>query len=314
MKPKSPPVDRVTLSFERHGIHEVPLVGRYAYTHAHPPLRQHIHPDVFEICLLQHGTQSYLIGDKRFELTAGDMIVTRPGEAHGTGKEPENRGRLYWVEFASPSPNESFLGLPPGAACKIFDSLRKLPHLQFHNCDLLIGTFERILTLDLNEIPAALVKASVQNLLLRLLLDILSLTGRDTHQACSASVRVAMQYMAQHSEERLTLARLATVAGTSESYLKIHFPREVGMTPMEHLMWLRIENAKRLLRETSIPITVLAFQLGFATSQHFATVFKRLTGVTPRDNRQIAGTSPKSDEPPIIGRGPDFHPIAAANL
>ena len=313
MKPKSPPVERVTLSFEQHGLREVPLVGRYVYTHAHPPLRQHIHPGVFEVCVLQHGTQTYLIGDKRFALTAGDMIITRPGEAHGTGSEPENRGRLYWVEFANPSPSRSFLGLPPGAAGKIFDSLRQLTHLQFHHCDLLIGTFERILSSDLNEMPAALVKASVQNLLMRLLLDIWSLTRRDTHHACSASVRRAMQYMVQHREESLTLARLATAAGTSESYLKVHFPREVGMTPMEHLAWLRIEKAKRLLRETSIPVTALTFQLGFVTSQHFATVFKRLTGVTPRDYRRIAGIVPKSDEQPISGRGPDFHPIAADN-
>ena len=241
------------------------------------------------------------------------MIITRPGEAHGTGSEPENRGRLYWVEFANPSPNRSFLGLPPGAAGKIFDSLRHLTQLQFHHCDLLIGTFERILSSDLEEMPPALVKASVQNLLLRLLLDIWSLTRRDTHHACSASVRMAMQYMVQQSEEPLTLARLAAVAGTSESYLKVHFPREVGMTPMEHLMWLRIEKAKRLLRETSTPITALTFRLGFLTSQHFATVFKRLTGVTPRHYRQMAGTSAKVDELPMIGRGPDFHPIAAAN-
>ena len=103
---------------------------------------------------------------------------------------------------------------------------------------------------------------------------------------------------------------MAAAANTSESYLKVHFKREVGMTPMEYLMWLRIEKAKRALREAYAPITELALQSGFATSQHFATVFKRLTGHTPRDYRHLSSGATGADNPPIVGTGPAFHPVA----
>ena len=312
MRAASQPADRLVLAFAKYGIPEVPLVGRYVYARAHPPLRQHLHQDAFEVCLLRSGTQSYRIGDTRLELTAGDMIVTRPGEAHGTGNEPENRGCLYWIQFANPSRKRPFLGLNLDTARKLVEPLRRLPHPLYHNCDILFGTFERLLASPEHALPAELAKASMQNLLLRLLLDILSLTTRDVQHACSAGVRRALHFLAQHYAESVTLARLAEASGVSESYLKAHFKREAGMTPMEHLMWHRIESAKRALRDTPTPITELAFQLGFATSQHFATVFKRLTGLTPRHYRHRTADSAKADERPVAGTGVAFHPVDAA--
>jgi len=305
-----PASDRVTLDFTRYGLTEVPLVGRYAYTHAHPPLRKHLHHDAFEVCLLQRGTQTYMIGKQRFALSAGDMIITRPGEVHGTDTEPENRGRLYWIQFLRPARNQPFLGLTPHSARLLLEPLSHLPRHQFHNCDVLFGTFERILAPPTSTIPKALFRASIQNLLLRLILDILILTGRETSQSYSAGVRQALQKLNEQSEEPLTLAQVASAAGTSESYLKTHFKREVGMTTMEYLMWLRIEKAKRALRESAIPVTELALQSGFATSQHFATVFKRLTGATPRDYRLMTGSMVTGDKQPSVGTGPLFHPIA----
>jgi AraC-like DNA-binding protein len=306
--------DRVMLDFARYGVAGIPLLGRYTYTCAHPPLRQHIHRNVFEVCVLQHGSQKYMIGKTRFELKAGDMIITRPGEAHGTDTEPENRGRLYWIQLVRPPPNRPFLGLPPAAARALFKALKDLHHRQYHNCDLLFGTFERILAWRGNDRPKALAKASAQNLLLRLTLDILSLTGRATHPACSPGIRRVLDYMDEHHAEPLSLARLSTVAGASESYIKTHFPREVGMTPMEHLMGLRIEKAKRALLESNSPITALALQQGFATSQHFATAFKRLTGLSPRDFRRKAGRARYVPAPPLEGTGPRFHPITFPKL
>lgn len=85
MKNASDGKERTTVGFAELGFPEVPLVGRYAYTRAHPPLRQHVHRNAFEACILQRGTQTYTIGPLRLDLEAGDMIITKPGEAHGTG-------------------------------------------------------------------------------------------------------------------------------------------------------------------------------------------------------------------------------------
>ncbi len=303
--------ERVVVSFSELGLPEIPMVGRYTYTHAHPPLRPHIHRDTFEVCVLQRGTQTYVVGPDRLDLAAGDMIITQPGAVHGTDVEPQNRGCLYWIQFLRPTRRQTFLGLSSRDADTLFDQLRHLKGNLFHTCDLLIPTFERILATHAD--PAnPLRKASVQNLLLRLILDILDLTKHAAQHPCSPCVRRALRHLAEHCAGRLSLSALAALSGISESYFKVLFKREVGMTPLEHLLWCRVERAKRLLRETDTPVTAVAFGLGFATSQHFATVFKRLTGHTPREFRLLRHVRPPAAIPPVEGTGPAFHPVATA--
>ncbi|MBA3847855.1 MAG: AraC family transcriptional regulator, partial [Planctomycetes bacterium] len=81
-------------------------------------------------------------------------------------------------------------------------------------------------------------------------------------------------------DERWTIAALAREAGLSPSRLCELFVRDVGMPPRQYLLHRRISRAKESLRDTDIAITVLALDLGFSSSQHFARTFRRLVGCT----------------------------------
>ena len=50
---------------------------------------------------------------------------------------------------------------------------------------------------------------------------------------------------------------------------------------MDYLARLRVRRAKALLRNGRLPVTRIAFDLGFSSSQYFATFFKRFAGFTP---------------------------------
>ena len=58
------------------------------------------------------------------------------------------------------------------------------------------------------------------------------------------------------------------------------------MSPWQYILKVRIEAAKQRLAARDESITQIAMRLGFASSQYFATTFKRITGVTPRAYRQ----------------------------
>jgi AraC-like DNA-binding protein len=62
--------------------------------------------------------------------------------------------------------------------------------------------------------------------------------------------------------------------------------REEETSFSRELQAARIEQAKRRLRETSDPITVVAMELGFASSQHFSSQFRALVGKSPSDWRK----------------------------
>ncbi|MBA3847285.1 MAG: helix-turn-helix domain-containing protein [Planctomycetes bacterium] len=83
------------------------------------------------------------------------------------------------------------------------------------------------------------------------------------------------------------------------------FLAEIGETPADWTRQQRIASAKRRLAESDTPITALALDLGFPSSQYFATVFRRYAGLTPREFRRRASTK-GDDRPHAAGpRGTD---------
>lgn len=56
---------------------------------------------------------------------------------------------------------------------------------------------------------------------------------------------------------------------------------------MEYLIHYRIEQAKRLLREKTDPVTQIAFQCGFQSSAYFTKVFRQQQGMTPKEFRRL---------------------------
>jgi AraC family transcriptional regulator len=99
-------------------------------------------------------------------------------------------------------------------------------------------------------------------------------------------LRRAEQYMRDNLGEPVTLAALSNEAGLSRFHLLRLFKRAYGETPLKRLMRMRIEEAKRRLIKGTQSITEIALDCGFENPGHFATVFRRLEGVTPSAYRQ----------------------------
>ncbi len=89
-----------------------------------------------------------------------------------------------------------------------------------------------------------------------------------------------------HLNEGLTLEVLARQIGFSPYHFARLFRRSTGESPHQFVMRQRFEVAKRLLKETDIPVAHIALQLGFPQQSHFTHTFKRYTGTTPLNYRQ----------------------------
>jgi len=94
------------------------------------------------------------------------------------------------------------------------------------------------------------------------------------------------EYIEENLTEDIPLSELAGLAGLSEHHFSTAFRQTVGMPPHRYLLGRRIERAKELLRRQESSITDVALSVGFSTSSHFATTFRKLTGNTPRAFRQ----------------------------
>ena len=94
-----------------------------------------------------------------------------------------------------------------------------------------------------------------------------------------------LRAMERSIETPLARAELARAAGISLRQLERLFQRHIGHGIHSHYRWLRLERARQLLRETSLPVLDVAFATGFASSSQFARAYSRAFGEPPSDTR-----------------------------
>jgi AraC-like DNA-binding protein len=102
----------------------------------------------------------------------------------------------------------------------------------------------------------------------------------------SLAVRLALECMAsRYAEPGLALADLAAAAHLSLDHFGRVFRAATGATPMRRLRTLRVEQACRLLTQTSLRIGEVAASVGFDDPYHFSRVFHQVAGMGPRQYR-----------------------------
>lgn len=93
-------------------------------------------------------------------------------------------------------------------------------------------------------------------------------------------------WMAENLAEEFNLDRLAARAGLSKFYFNRLFKNALGVSPSRYQINLRMDEAKRLLRETKRTVVEIALEVGYANPSHFAQLFRKETGLAPSDYRQ----------------------------
>ena len=102
-------------------------------------------------------------------------------------------------------------------------------------------------------------------------------------------------YIEANYQENISLKSIAAVFYINPVYLGQVFKKAYGMYFNDFLQQLRVNEAKRLLRQTDLRIYEVAERVGFGNSDYFVTRFEKIEGVTPSEYRNslIKGGSPK---------------------
>lgn len=97
----------------------------------------------------------------------------------------------------------------------------------------------------------------------------------------SVSVEIVVNYLKKNIGRNLTIDEIAKNVYYGKSYLMRNFKVKTGKTVMQYFNELKIEEAKKLLRESKLPISQISENLGFGEPNYFSRVFKKITGFTP---------------------------------
>lgn len=235
------------------------------------------HETHFEIHLVMDGTVNWWVEDDIYALEPGSVFLTKPGELHGGIKNIIQPSTLTWLQVDASCLEDAH----------IEDALMQITERQAASTPELI----RLLEAMLEEVDSPqddsprLVSAYLHIFLTKLLRQYrLGKSDEDLPEVCN----VLFKYIDEHlsDEEAIKVEDLCNHVGLSRSRIFQIFDEYVGQSPISYINRMRIERAKHYLRQTKRQVTQIALELGYSSSQHFATAFKRLTGLSPKEYRK----------------------------
>lgn len=98
-------------------------------------------------------------------------------------------------------------------------------------------------------------------------------------------IKKAMVYISQNFHTNITLENVANYVHLHPSYFSTMFKQSIGSSFKEYINMVRIEESKRLLTNTDFSIIDIAIAIGFEDQSYFSKVFKKYTGMTPKQFR-----------------------------
>ena len=107
-----------------------------------------------------------------------------------------------------------------------------------------------------------------------------------TQEATSKKVKHIVEYINNHTDEKIDLDDLLTMTKWTKRHLIRVFIEFLKTTPYQYILNKKIEKAKIQLVETDLPINEIAFELGFKNYRSFFACFKKLSNESPENYRQ----------------------------
>jgi YSIRK-targeted surface antigen transcriptional regulator len=101
----------------------------------------------------------------------------------------------------------------------------------------------------------------------------------------SPTITACQHYIYDHLYDEITLDHLAQMCRLSPNYLSSVFKKEVGIPISEYIQRQRVDEAKKLLLLTNYSISDIGTWLNFNDQSYFIKIFKKYTGLTPKQFR-----------------------------
>lgn len=249
------------------------------------PLHQH---DFTELVVVASGSCLHRVGDSCTRVSQGEVFAVEPGTLHGY--EQVEDFHIYNILYDPAVLPLHDIETNSGYRA-LFLHEEPTAHLLLDEPELAAISLKLEQLHDILESDLAgrhfLGVARFMEIIFQLA-DYFSSLGPRAGRPDSVVLEKILSYMEQHYMHEITLAALADYAFLSVSTLHRLFIRGTGQSPMRFLNALRINNARRLLLNSPMPVSGVARAVGFADSNYFSSCFRKQVGCTPSEFRETA--------------------------
>jgi AraC family L-rhamnose operon regulatory protein RhaS len=251
-----------------------------------------------EIIFLDKGALNWHVEGRIERVAAGSVYFSLPWQEHGSVDEFEPGHHWHWVQLGLAGridrPRTRFgfhpdfgLGARPAAEISALltrsgrHCYRATPRMAW-----LIPTL--VEELDRKEGPDSAYASALARLAILELVRCIRTSDhpRQGDAASTRRVEAFINRLRAHSEAEWTLEQMAAACGLGRSRFAALCRQSTGDSPLTLVNRLRVDRAKEMLKTADATITDIAYACGFGSSQYFARVFRRFTGMEASAYRQ----------------------------
>jgi transcriptional regulator GlxA family with amidase domain len=110
-----------------------------------------------------------------------------------------------------------------------------------------------------------------------------------TRQVEDAVIARCQSWIAENYDQRNPVTAMVRLSGLAERSFKRRFQQATGMSPLEYVHALRLEEAKQMLEASDLPIEAIANEVGYEDAGFFTRLFRRKVNLTPAQYRRRFG-------------------------
>jgi AraC-like DNA-binding protein len=245
-----------------------------------------------ELVVFTSGKSQVVVGEQSFTCTKGDALIIPPGVRHWTRAFDERVERYCfhfdWVH-GLPSVLPPFVFVSTGkykpVRCKFAPKWLKLKMPLYAKgipLQRLVPLLHQLVEFDKHLLESSLKQ---RGLFLQLLSEVLSddkSVHSSVHGGKSLRLVQALKQRIEHDYRRdLTINSLAAEFKITPVHMARAFRMLVGMSPLEYVHRLRLEEAYRLLSTSSMNVSEVATEVGFEDANYFSRLFRKKMGMSP---------------------------------
>jgi len=228
-----------------------------------------------------------LDSEEEISISKGQLFITFPGQWHTYHPLAETGWNEYYIGFEG----------------SMFDSIIENSFLSKENNVLEVGFNEELVNLFSRAIEVAEVdKICSQQYLSGIVLHIfglvLSVSQNRIFEVGDVVQKIeqAKIIMNENIYKNIDPEELANKLNISYSWFRKVFKDYTGYAPAKYFQELKLRKAKHLLVSTSHSVKVISYMLDYNSTEHFFSLFKKITGYTPLEYRSFGRGTHIADE------------------
>ena len=235
----------------------------------------HTH-DFTEIFYITKGKGIFFIEGRHFNVTSEQMVIINSNLEHTEKSSGEHA--LEYIVIGIDNLLFNF-NQPDNKGYSILD---------FHNNSEILFYFNKLIEETSNQLT------NYQNICQHLLQALLLTLSRNTaisynlikNATASKECAEIKRYIENNYKQKITLDELSEISHLSKYYLVHNFSKTFGISPINYLIKIRVEESKYLLSSTNYSLSQICQITGFSSLSYFSQSFKKLTGIAPIEYRK----------------------------